>query len=387
MDRVVVVGASLAGVRAASALRKQGYTGELIVIGDEPHAPYDRPPLSKEILSGTWARERIALLKQAADFSLRLGERAEGLDLRRRSVRLAREELPFDGLVIATGVRARRLPGVRGHVLRTVDDALALQMALASARSLAIVGAGFVGAEVASSVRRPDLTLTLIEQAALPLARQLGAAMAEPLARLHAQHGATLRTGVSVLAHEGARLLLSDGTALEAEQVLVAIGAQPNVEWLAGSGVALDDGIRCDAACRVLAHDGQPIPGVVAAGDVVHYQSALFDESFRVEHWTHAAEQADRAARTLLGDQTPWVNAPLFWSDQYGLRIQFAGRPGERVQVCEGSLEEMRFVALYGRGDRLTGVLAVRRPAQLMRYRKLIEARACFDEVMAATIR
>ncbi|HEY6876499.1 MAG TPA: oxidoreductase C-terminal domain-containing protein, partial [Polyangiales bacterium] len=212
-----------------------------------------------------------------------------------------------------------------------------------------------------------------------------GMDMAEPLAGLHGQHGVTLRTSVSVRAHEGTHLLLSDGSALEAEQVLIAIGAQPNVEWLAGSGIALDDGVRCDEACCALDRDGRPIPGVVAAGDVVHYRSALFDESFRVEHWTHAAEQADRAARTLLGDDSPWINAPMFWSDQYGLRIQFAGRKGERVHVCEGSVEQMRFVALYGRGDRLTGALAVRRPAQLIRYRKLIEARASFDEVVATT--
>jgi NADPH-dependent 2,4-dienoyl-CoA reductase/sulfur reductase-like enzyme len=384
MDRVVVVGASLAGVRAAGALRKHGYRGELIVLGDEPHAPYDRPPLSKEILSGAFTREKIALLKSEADWTLRLGERAEGLDLARRAIKLAREWLPFDGLVIATGVRARRLSNVDGFVLRTVDDALALQSALRAARTLAIVGAGFVGAEVASSVRRDGLKVTLIEQATLPLERQLGAQMAGVLARLHGEHGVELRTGVSVV-ERGDALLLSDGSRVEADAVLIAVGAQPNVEWLAGSGVALHDGVRCDAVCRVLRDTGEAIPGIVAAGDVAHYQSALFEEAFRVEHWTHAAEQADRAARTLLGDDTPWLNAPLFWSDQYGLRIQFAGRKGERIHVCEGTLEDRRFVALYGQGERLTGALALRRPAQLMRYRKLIEQRASFDEAVAAT--
>ncbi len=384
MQRVVIVGASLAGLRAAQALRRQGHTGELVLIGDEVHAPYDRPPLSKEILRGTWTRERIALLKGDVDFTLRLGVRAEGLDLARRSLRTTTGEVAFDGLVIATGVRARRLPHVNGYVLRTVDDSLALQEALREARSLAIIGAGFVGAEVASSVRRPELEVTLIEQATQPLARQLGVKMAALLAALHGEHGVALRTGVSVDEQRGARLRLSDGSDVEAERVLVAVGAQPNTEWLEGSGVALEDGVRCDEACRVLDSHGDVVPRVVGAGDVVHYRSALFGEAFRVEHWTHAAEQADRAARALLGDATPWINAPLFWSDQYGLRIQFAGRQGERLQIVEGSAEERRFVALYGRGETLTGVLAVRRPAQLMRYRKLIEARANFDEVVSS---
>jgi 3-phenylpropionate/trans-cinnamate dioxygenase ferredoxin reductase component len=391
MERVLVVGASLAGVRAATALRRQGYAGELTLLGDEPHAPYDRPPLSKQILSGAWTSERLALLRQAeTDFALRLGQRATGLDLARRRVRLEHEELPFDGLVIATGVRARRLPGALAgvHVLRTVDDALALREALATARSLVVVGAGFVGAEVASSVHRPELSVTLLEQSQLPLERTLGTRMATLLASLHGEHGVQLRTGVSVAKLEGEGrvrgVLLSDGSFVPADLVLVAIGAQPNSEWLADSGLAIDDGVRCDAACRVLDRQGNAVPGVVAAGDIAHYRSALFDESFRVEHWTHAAEQADRAARTLLGDQSPWINAPLFWSEQYGLRIQFAGRAGERLHVCEGSPEERRFVALYGRGERLVGALAVRRPAQLMRYRKLIEARASFDEVAAS---
>lgn len=395
MQRVIVVGASLAGVRAASALRKHGYQGELVLLGDEVHAPYDRPPLSKEILRGEWAPERLALLKQAPSelgLTMRLGERARGLDLRRRALQLEREWLGFDGLVIATGVRARQLPGIGPlagvHVLRTVDDALALRAALSTARKLVIVGAGFVGAEVASSVRRPDLQLTLVEQGQVPLARALGTRMGAQLSALHAEHGVALRTGVGVRALEGSsrveRVLLSDGDALEADLVLVAIGAQPNTEWLADSGLAIDDGVRCDAACRALDVHGAVVPNVVAAGDVAHYQSALFDEDFRVEHWTHAAEQADRAARTLLGDHSPWINAPLFWSDQYGLRIQFAGRAREsdRVHICEGTLEDRRFIALYGRGDRLVGALAVRRPAQLMRYRKLIEARAQFDEAM-----
>jgi NADPH-dependent 2,4-dienoyl-CoA reductase/sulfur reductase-like enzyme len=402
MKRVVIVGASLAGVRAASQLRRLGYQGELCLLGDEPHLPYDRPPLSKEILRGDWNVERIALLRQTPaelDLTLRLGARGEGLDLARRELVVGAERLGFDGLVIATGARARLLPGsetLRGvHVLRTLDDALRLRDALTQAPALAIVGAGFIGAEVASSMRRPDLAVTLIDAAALPLERTLGAAMARVLAGLHEEHGVRLRAGIGVAALEGddgavARVRLHDGSAVEARVVLVGIGAVPNTEWLSGSGVAHQDGVLCDATCTVLAEDGTALPGIVAAGDVARYHSALFEESLRVEHWTHAAEQADRAAATLLGEHAPWINAPLFWSDQYGLRIQFAGRahPDDLVHVCEGSLEERRFVALYGRrvgsGQRLVGALAVRRPAQLMRYRKLIEARADFAEVIAS---
>ncbi|MDB4976590.1 MAG: FAD-dependent oxidoreductase [Myxococcaceae bacterium] len=395
MKRVVIVGASLAGVRAASQLRRLGFRGELWLIGEEPHLPYDRPPLSKEILRGEWSVERLALLKQTPlelALTLRLDTRATALDLARREVVTERERIGFDGLVIATGVRARRLSGVAlpgVHVLRTLDDALGLRAELAEASSLAIVGAGFIGAEVASSVRRPGLKVTLLDGAAVPLAQVLGVQMGQLLAGLHAEHGVELRAGVEVDRLEGegrvSRVHLRDGSHVDASVVLVGIGCIPNCEWLEGSGVALADGVLCDATCTVLALDGQPIPGVVGAGDVVRYVSALFHETLRVEHWTHAAEQADRAAATLLGERAPWINAPLFWSDQYGLRIQFAGRAhvGDRLHVCEGSVEQRRFVALYGRGERLVGALAVRRPAQLMRYRKLIEARASFDEQVA----
>jgi len=412
MKRVVVVGASLAGVRAATQLRRLGYRGELLLLGDEAHLPYDRPPLSKEVLRGEWTAERIALLKQTPaelDLRLRLGLRASGLDLARRELCVEpssgaagasrAERVGFDGLVIATGARARRLPGpaLSGvHVLRTLDDAMSLRDALAGARSLVIVGAGFVGGEVASSARRAGLAVTLVESARVPLAQSLGEQMASSLATLHEEHGVALRTGVGVDRLESepsgdatervARVRLVDGSAIEADVVLVGIGAVPNTEWLEGSGVALDDGVSCDATCTVLDTRGQPLPGIVAAGDVARYDSVLFGERIRVEHWTHAAEQADRAAQTLLGESAPWSNAPLFWSDQYGMRIQFAGRAreGDLLHVCEGSLEARRFVTLYGREGRLVGALAVRRPAQLMRYRRQIEARARFDEAVSA---
>jgi 3-phenylpropionate/trans-cinnamate dioxygenase ferredoxin reductase component len=405
MKRVVVVGAALAGVRAATALRRLGYRGELVLVGDEQHAPYDRPPLSKQILRGEWTSERLSLLRQTPAelaLTLRLGVRAAGLDLARRELRVegahGPERIGFEGLVLATGARARHLPGppLAGvHVLRTLSDALALRAGLAEARSLVIVGAGFVGGEVASSVRRTGLRVTLVESARMPLVRSLGEPMASALATLHEEHGVAVRSGIAVAGLEAdtgaatprvARVRLADGSAIEADVVLVGIGALPNTEWLAGSGVALDDGVLCDATCTVLDQAGSPLPGVVAAGDVARYDSALFGERIRVEHWTHAAEQADRAAQTLLGATEPWINAPLFWSDQYGLRIQFAGRAreGDVLHVCEGSIASRRFVTLYGREGRLVGALAVQRPAQLMRYRKQIEARARFDEVVAA---
>ncbi|MDB4988786.1 MAG: NAD(FAD)-dependent dehydrogenase [Myxococcaceae bacterium] len=395
MKRVVIVGASLAGARAASQLRRLGYCGELWLIGDEPHLPYDRPPLSKEILRGDWPVGRLPLLKQTPaelDLTLRLDTRVEQLELARRELITSRERIGFDGLVIASGARARKLPGgaLSGvHVLRTLDDALRLRAELAHASSFAIVGAGFIGAEVASSMRRPGLNVTLIDSLPVPLAHTLGVPMGQLLAGLHEKHGVQLRAGVAVAGLEGngavARVRLRDGSAIEATVVLVGVGCVPNTEWLAGSGLALDDGVLCDQTCTVLDGHGQAVPGIVAAGDVARYDSALFGERIRVEHWTHAAEQADRAASTLLGDTSPWINAPLFWSDQYGLRIQFAGRASghDRMQLVDGSLEEQRFVALYARGERLVGALALRRPAQLMRYRKLIEARASLEEALS----
>jgi 3-phenylpropionate/trans-cinnamate dioxygenase ferredoxin reductase subunit len=398
MKRVLVVGASLGGLRTVEALRRLGHAGEIVWIGDEAHAPYDRPPLSKEILRGAWEPEKTQLRKEGLA-SLRVDfrqARAEGLDLARREVTVGAERIGFDGLVIATGARPRRLPGTEGlagvHVLRTLDDALAIRAALADKPKLAVIGAGFIGAEVASSARSLGLDVTVIEALKVPLSRQLGERMGAVCAALHEENGVALRTGVGVQELEGEGRVrgvrLADGSLVEADLVVVGIGVQPNVEWLSGSGVQVGDGVECDEACRVLDMQDAAHGDIVAVGDVASFYNPLFGERMRVEHWTHTVEQAEHAAKTLLGDAQPFSTAPLFWSDQYGIKIQFAGRAreGDEIHIGHGNLEEKRFVALYGRAGVLVGALAFKRPAQLVKYRGLIEQRAPFAEVVSQAI-
>lgn len=387
MDRIVVVGASLAGFRAAEALRTQGYDGALTLVGEEAHPPYDRPPLSKQVLAGDWDVDRIALPSAApADdggdpFDWRLGERAVGLDLAAREVALAGgDRLGFDGLVIATGCRPRTIggEGLAGvHVLRTLDDALALRADLERGPSrVAVIGAGFIGSEVAASCRARGLEVTVIEALPVPLERALGAEMGALVADLHRDHEVDLRLGVGVdgFADDGAGRVtgvrLADGTTVDAEVVVVGIGVIPNTEWLEGSGLTLDNGVVCDATTLAA-------PGVVAAGDVARWPNARFGgEVMRVEHWDNAIEMAQAAAARLLaaGDDTalPYEPVPWFWSDLYDRKIQLAGRsgPDDEVQVVTGDVAERRFVALYGRAGRLVGALGWNRPRHIMQWRQ-----------------
>ncbi|MFF5360351.1 NAD(P)/FAD-dependent oxidoreductase [Streptomyces scabiei] len=369
MKRIVVVGASAAGLAAAETLRREGYDGTLTLVGDEPHAPYDRPPLSKQLLGARWESDRLALRTPAhldgLGLDLRLGTAATGLDLDRRRVRLADgDALPYDALVIATGVRPRRLPGEGAHVLRTLDDALTLRERLTPVTRLVVVGAGFLGAEAAAVARRLGVEVTLLEPAPVPLAHAVGAEVGAVLARAHLEHGVDLRTGVPVteVTEDGVRL--ADGTTVEADEVLVAIGSLPNTEWLAGSGLPVGDGVLCDRYCEAA-------PQVYAAGDVARWHNPLFGTSMRVEHRTNAAEQGMAVARNLLapGERRPFAPVPYFWSDQYDLKVQAYGvlRGHDEVAVVEGDLAERRFVAVYRAGERVTGVLAAGMPPKTVR--------------------
>ncbi len=402
--RVVVVGASLAGLRAAEELRHQGFTGTVTVVGDETHAPYDRPPLSKQVLAGEWTVERIALTVAAAggiealDLDWRLGTRATGLDLDGREVVLADgSRVAYDGLVIATGSRPRELPGTEGlagvHTLRTLDDCLAVRADLAAgAERVVVVGAGFIGSEVAATCRKLGGDVTILEALPVPLGRALGDEMGAVMGDLHRDHGVDLRLGTGVAGFDGTdrveRVRLADGSAVDADLVVVGIGVSPNTAWLEGSGVALDDGVVCDATTLVA-------PGVVAAGDVARWPSHRFGELMRVEHWDNAITMGEHAARRLLAEPglaaqdppepAPYDPVPWFWSDQYDRKIQLAGRSSgaDEVTVVDGSVAERRFVALYRRGERVVGVLAMNRPRPLMTYRRLIERGATWDEAMA----
>ncbi|KFG06250.1 NAD(P)/FAD-dependent oxidoreductase [Streptomyces scabiei] len=369
MRRIVVVGASAAGLAAAETLRREGYDGTITLVGDEPHAPYDRPPLSKQLLAARWESDRLALRTPAhldgLGLDLRLGTAATGLDLDGRRVRLSDgDALPYDALVIATGVRPRRLPGEGAHVLRTLDDALTLRERLTPGTRLVVVGAGFLGAEAAAVGRGLGVEVTLLEPAPVPLAHAVGAEVGAVLARAHLEHGVDLRTGVPVteVTEDGVRL--ADGTTVEADEVLVAIGSLPNTEWLAGSGLPVGDGVLCDRYCEAAPH-------VYAAGDVARWHNPLFGTTMRVEHRTNAAEQGMAVARNLLapGERRPFAPVPYFWSDQYDLKVQAYGvlRGHDEVAVVEGDLAERRFVAVYRAGERVTGVLAAGMPPKTVR--------------------
>jgi NADPH-dependent 2,4-dienoyl-CoA reductase/sulfur reductase-like enzyme len=388
--QIVVVGASLAGLRTVEALRRRGYDGNIVWIGAEERLPYDRPPLSKQLLVGAWSPERTALSARpsydALAVDLRLGRRAVKLDARDRHVALDDgTSVVYDALVIATGARARNLPGADRlagvHTLRTLDDAIAIKAALDRKPRVAVVGAGFIGLEVAASCRKLGLDVTIIEAMPLPLAGVLGTQMGEIVARMHGARGVTVRTNVKVASLVGERsvegVLLSDGTRVDADLVVVGIGVVPETAWLEGSGVAVDDGVVCDSTCAA------SVPDVVAAGDVARWHNPTFGESMRVEHWAHAVEQADAAAARLLDGSSapPFASVPTFWSDQHDVKIQFAGRilPTDTVRVVEGSVDDLRFAALYGRAGRVRGVVTFRMPAALVRYRRAIAEGAAFE--------
>jgi len=394
LNSIVVVGSSLAGLRAVETLRREGFTGRIRVVGDEPHLPYDRPPLTKELLAGEWEPERIVLRAQGyddLDVEWLLERRAVALDVGRRTVELHDgERLDYEGLVLATGASPRALPDAPPlagmFTLRTLDDALALRELLTADPKVVVIGAGFIGAEVAATCRRRGLDVTVLEMLAQPMVRGVGPVIGSTLAGLHRDHGVDLRCGIRIAAIEGdgrvERVRLTDGTVIDADVLLVAIGVAPNSAWLDGSGLTIDDGVVCDETLLAA-------PGVVAAGDVARWPNPLFDgELMRLEHWTNATEQGVAAAQRLLAadnEAQPFAPVPFVWSDQYGIKIQCAGRfrGDDEMAVVDGSLDDRRFVAVFGRAGRLTGVIAFGRPRLLMQYRMMIAGRATFDDALA----
>ncbi|MGW0824409.1 NAD(P)/FAD-dependent oxidoreductase [Streptomyces sp. NPDC002845] len=384
MRTVAVVGASLAGLSAARSLRKQGYDGRLVVIGDELHRPYDRPPLSKEFLAGTVGEAELALEADGEDLQAEwlLGVRATGLGHADRAIRLADgREVRADGLVIATGAAARTLPGAEGlagvHVLRTLDDARTLRDELAHGGRLVVIGGGFIGAEVASTAYALGLDVTVVEAAPTPLAGPLGETMGGIVSALHADHGVRLLCGVGVKGLSGERrvdaVLLEDGRGIPADIVVVGVGARPCVEWLEGSGVELDNGVKCGADGRT------SLAGVVAVGDCASWYDPRAGAHRRVEHWTGARERPDAAVATLLagGAVEPGVpRPPYFWSDQYGVKIQFAGHAAgaDSVTVEEGAADDRNVLAVYRRAGQPVAVLGMNQPRLFMRWRKQLAA-------------
>ena len=393
-ERIAIVGASLGGLRTAQGLRGRGkFEGSITLIGAEPHYPYDRPPLSKQLLAGQWGPEQTLL--DAPDtvdklgLDLRLGVRAEGLNLEAREVALSDGgSVAFDALVIATGATPRTLPNTPDlagiYTLRTIDDSMRIRAELAKEPRVAVVGAGFIGAEVASVARSAGLEVTLIEALPAPLANAVGAEVGEACANLHRQRGVDVRCGALVAGFEGdervERVVLADGSTVEADLVVVGIGVAPETGWLEGSGLELRDGIVCDATLAAA-------PGVYAIGDVCRWYNPIYEEEMRVEHWTNVIHQSRQVARNLLaepGEARPFASVPYVWSDQYDASIQSLGhmRPDDPFEVLHGSLESLEFVAGYRRDGIIVGGLTFNMPQQLSSYRPLIEQRTPWAAVL-----
>jgi NADPH-dependent 2,4-dienoyl-CoA reductase/sulfur reductase-like enzyme len=383
-DPIVIVGGSAAGLTTAEALRRAGYAGRITMIGEERHLPYDRPPLSKQVLAGTWEPERAALRDDPAyaklDLDLRLGVAATGLDLAAQTVRLAGgDTVRYGDLVIATGVAARRLDSAAHlagvHVLRTLDDTMALRADLAGARSVVVIGAGFLGTETAAAATQLGIPTTIVDPLPAPMVRQFGPEIGRLVADLHRRHGVTLLTGIGVAQLYGADRVhgveLTDGRKIEADVVVTAIGSVPATQWLADSGLTIDDGVHCDRFCRAA-------PDVYAAGDVARWHNPLFDRAMRVEHRMNATEQALAVAANLLGTPTPFAPAPYFWTDQFDVKIQAYGifPPDAEVRIAHGDPADGTFVAHYRENSVIVGVLGWNMPRRLRSDRALVLERA-----------
>ena len=404
MESVIVVGASLAGWRATETLRAEGFQGSIALIGEERHLPYDRPPLSKQVLAGAWPPEKAVLADKRRSSELRvhevLGRRAVHLDVDARSVEVDDgSTLAADGIVLATGAAPRRLPGTEGlgprdrlFVLRTLDDSLALRAAVTAddQTRVVIVGAGFIGAEVASTCSGLGCRVTVLEVMEIPLANILGPLVGAHCGSLHGANGVELRTGVaveSIVKGDGLdaslHVRLVGGECLEADVIVVGIGVTPSTTWLETSDLMLDNGVVCDD--KLFAADG-----IVSAGDMARWmwRHDGEEESTRIEHWEVAAGAGLAAARNLLAgrdDATSFAPVPYFWSDQFGVRFQVLGSPrgDDEVELVDGSFEEGKFVALYGRKGRLRAVMAIGRPRLLMGYRPLLQAGCGWDDALA----
>lgn len=389
--RLVVVGASLAGLRAVEAARRGGYQGEIVLIGNESHLPYDRPPLSKQMLTDgpNAANDPIfrsrGHLEQELAVRLDLGTEATALDVAERVVHCDGREIPYDALILATGSTPRRLEGTHHlegiHTLRTLDDCRKVREGLTTAKRVVVVGAGFIGAEVASAARARGLATTVVEAAPVPLVRAYGERMGRVCSRLHERNGVTLRLGAHVQGIEGTdrveAVRLSDGTRLLADLVVVGIGADPAVEWLRSSDVGIELGVTCDKYLATSARD------VYAAGDVARWHNPVFGQSMRLETWTSAAEQGAVAARNALRLEKPkeYGTVPYTWTDWYGSRLQFVGEASsEEIEIVLGDVDNDRFVALYRLEDRLVGALAMNNPAVVMKYRAMIATGASWQD-------
>lgn len=387
---VVIVGGGLAAARMAEQLRKSEYPGPVTIVSDEEHLPYDRPPLSKDVLHDAGKGIEDVLLKPAEfyaehDITLRLGKAAQSLDTAARTLTLTDDTvLDYDDLVIATGLQPRRIPSFPDlagiHVLRSFDEALALRGQAASARRAVVVGAGFIGCEVAAGLRKLGVDVVLVEPQPAPLASVLGEQIGQLVARVHRAEGVDVRTGVGVAevrgSHHVGAVVLTDGTELVADLVVVGIGSRPATDWLVGSGVALDNGVLCDEIGRTSE------PHVWALGDVASWRDAT-GHQVRVEHWSNVADQARVMVPAILGAEPPAVvTVPYFWSDQYDVKIQCLGEPAAEDVVHVVEDDGRRFLAYYERDGVLVAVVGGGMPGKVMKARAKIAAGAPIGDVL-----
>jgi 3-phenylpropionate/trans-cinnamate dioxygenase ferredoxin reductase subunit len=389
----VIVGAGQAGGRAAEAMRVHGFTGRIVLIGDEPHLPYERPPLSKQVLLGEYEPEKTHL--NPAEFyaeqriELRLGTRVVAIDREARRVALGDGAVEvYDKLLLTTGSRVRRLPlpgselaGV--HVLRGIEDALAIRDALGPGVRIAIVGGGYIGLEVAAAARMRECQVTVIEVLDSLLARVMSAEMGDYFARLHRDRGVDLRLGTGVTAFEGAgrveRVCLGDGSTLAADAVVVAVGVAPETALAQAAGLDIGDGIVVDACART------SDPSIFAAGDATEHPNPILGRRVRLESWQNAQNQAIAAARTMCGDAEPYAEVPWFWSDQYDVNLQMLGLPDAASEtVHRGEIGSAAFSIFHLRDGRAVATVAINSARDIAVARRLIAQKRPVDRARIA---
>ncbi|MFB9128449.1 FAD-dependent oxidoreductase [Paraburkholderia dipogonis] len=391
LKRIMVVGGNVAGLKATEALRHKGFDGEIFFVSAEPHLPYDRPPLSKQILTGELQPEALPYrdMKWFADNKVELlfGKPATCLDLHEKRVTVDGSDIGFDGMVIATGARARELQlgrALRGiHTLRTIDDALKLREELVPGAHVVVIGAGFIGAEVASSALSRGSKVTVLEAASAPLTRALGSRLGKLFGEIHAQNGVKLTCSAQVCGFRGTdrvtAVSLADGSEIPADVVVIGIGITPNTEWLAQSGLNISDGLVCDMKLNT-GHEN-----VYAAGDVARWPNEWTQTTMRSEQWTTAADQGKHAALNLLAGREhakAFSCVPYFWSDQYGARIQSLGRTDSDVIMISGSPDARPFIGAYRDKHRLAGVITVNAPRAFAILRKKLAENSSFEDAV-----
>jgi 3-phenylpropionate/trans-cinnamate dioxygenase ferredoxin reductase subunit len=383
-DPVVIVGASVAGGRAAETLRAEGFDGRIVLVGAEPDRPYERPPLSKNVLRGEGDDEKVFLRPakyyDEQSIELRLGSRAVGLDLSQRRVELDDgTSASYDKLLVATGAKVRplrvagaELPGI--YYLRTLADARAIRAAAENAGRVLVVGAGFIGAEVAASCRMRGLDVTVLEMLPVPLQRGLGDVVGQIYAEIHRERGVDLRLSEGITAFRGhgrlEAVVTASGASIECDIAVVGVGVQPETDWLASSGLALDNGVVVDELTRTSA------PDVYAAGDVANWWHPTLEQRLRVEHFENAQNQGVAAAKAMLGSPEPYAPVPFFWSDQYDLTLQYVGHASGRDEVIfRGDVASRKFVVFYRRDEHVVAALGINRFRDVSAARRLIRDR------------